>query len=141
MVICLLGKKWVSSITHYGSIPSGPFLACSCATLICLVPVPNVMKQPELWMEEQTFRFMAVIPMLMGQILNIAINWSEFSFDKKVKSYLFSVGLGCSVYVTGVFGYYCLWTFGLGLSQPMAFGLYGAGTIACFGNSIGIWIW
>ena len=135
-----LDNKLWTSVLHYVSVLLGPILACAFASLICLVPAYNVMEQPQYWFEEQFIRFLAVMPILMGQILVIATYWSEFSFDRKWLSYSFLVGWGCLVYELALIGYYFIWTYVLGFSQPMGLGFYFPGAISCVGASAGIWI-
>ena len=97
------------------------------------------MKKPEYWYEEQIFRFLAFMPIETWQLLAIGTYWYEFSFEKTWTSYLLSGGLGCFIYIASSIGYYYLWTHVLGLSQPMAFGLFIPGTLGCIGTVIARW--
>ena len=61
-------KEWANTAMPYMSVLSGPVLACACATFICLIPVSNVMEEPEYWYEYQIMEFFATMPLLMASI-------------------------------------------------------------------------
>ena len=59
-------KEWGISALLYASVLTGPVIACTCATFVCLIPVSNVMEEPEFWYEDQITQFFAVIPLFVG---------------------------------------------------------------------------
>ena len=105
----------------YASLLSGPVLACACATFICLIPVSNVMEEPEYWYEYQIMEFFATIPLLMAAIWGIAIYWCKFTFKKKFFSFTLTFIIGCGSYGICVMTYYLLWTYALELNLPCIF--------------------
>ena len=133
-------KGYLTSAIQCASILNGPIIACSCASFISLVPVANVMKEPEYWYQEEMFRFLAVVPLGIAQFLVTAYYWSEFSFEQKWESTALLGGLGCFVYIITVISYYFIWTYGLGFSLPMPFGYLISGSTGTIALSIGIWI-
>ena len=129
----------MKSIFNYASVLSGPLLACSCATCLCLIPFRNVLKYPGYWYEEQIARFLAAYPMIMCQPVAQAFFWSRLPFKAPIVSYMCLVGLGCMIYVIVQASYYAYWTYNLGLYQPMPFNGYLGGTLGTFVIMAAIW--
>ena len=127
----------------YASVLTGPVLACACATFICLIPVANVMEQPEYWYEYQIMEFFATIPLLVAVIWGIAIYWCKFTVKKKWVSFLSTFMIGCSSYGISVMTYYLLWTYTLELNLPcpFSFNINGAQYAFAVTLAIGIRCW
>ena len=49
----------LSFILYQTSILSGPLLAATAGSFLCLIPIHNVLEQPEYWYEEFTCRMLA----------------------------------------------------------------------------------
>ena len=123
----------------YASVLTGPVLACTCATFVCLIPVSNVMEEPEFWYEDQITQFFAVIPLLVVcEVWAIGIYWTKFRVEKKLFSFALIFVSGCGIYGISVVAYYLLWTYVLELSLPCPFILYYGGTVACVVGSIAV---
>ena len=104
-------KEWAISALLYASVLTGPVIACTCATFVCLIPVSNVMEEPEFWYEDQITQFFAVIPLLVVcEVWAIAIYWTKFRVEKKLFSFALIFVSGCGIYGISVVAYYLLWT-------------------------------
>ena len=122
---------------HYFSVLSGPLLSLACASFICLIPARNTMKEPSYWYEDQLSRFMANVPVFIGARLVEVIYWSDFQLKKG--SVLFLGMVAIATHFTFILGYYILWEFYLGFSQPMAFNFYFANCIAYIVSGAAVW--
>ena len=132
-------KEWAISAILYVSVLSGPILACTCAPFVCLIPVSNVMEEPEFWYEDQITQFFAVIPLLVVcEVWAIAIYWTKFTVEKKWFSFILIFVSGCGIYGISVVAYYLLWTYALEQNLPCPFILYYGGTVACVVGSIAV---
>ena len=131
-------KEWAIAAMPYASVLSGPVLACACATFLCLIPVANVMEEPEYWYEYQIMEFFAIIPLLVAVIWGVAIYWCKFTVKKKWFSFTWTLMIGCGSYGISVMTYYLLWTYVFELNLPFPFLLYTAGTTSIYAIVIAI---
>ena len=130
LIVLRLGSETESSVLHYISIISGPVFALLAGSFLCLVPIHNVMEQPQYWYEDQFCRAMALVPLMIGKNLLRAEYWSNFAFKNKWVSFLILAGVGVTTYTGIIIGYYILWVEYQGLSLPLPMNLQLAGSIA-----------
>ena len=131
--------EYATTAFHYTSILFGPILTCVSASLICLVPLPNVMEHPEYWFEEMFLRFLAETPLLMSLFLVHSIYWSGFWFNKKLVIFAFVIGKGSCTCLIYWIVYHVIWTYALGFPPPVPFGIYAPGSLAILTVIIGFW--
>ena len=111
-IICILDDEGlIDSIKQYLSILSGPLIACINVSFLTLIPVPNILEQPQYWYEDHFFKSIPVVSMIGIQLLIHAEVWSNFSFQKKWQTYVLSLGLTYVAYVVAVTGYHFIWTY------------------------------
>ena len=140
LIVNRLGETKLESIFNSVSVLSGPLLACTCASFLCLIPFRNVLKYPGYWYEEQFARFLAAYPIIMSQPVAMAFFWCRLPFEKPlVKSFMSLVGVGCLIYIIVQASYYAYWTYNLGLYQPMPFNGYLGGTLGTIVIMVAIW--
>ena len=125
-----LGSETESSVLHHISILSGPIFALLAGSFLCLVPIHNVMEQPQYWYEDQFCRAMALVPLMISKNLLRAEYWSNFTFKNKWVSFLILAVVGITTYTGIIIGYYILWVEYQGLSLPLPMNLQLAGSIA-----------
>ena len=113
------GESLIHEIKHYLSVLSGPIIACFCGSFLTLVPIHNVLEQPQFWYEDQLSKAIPVVPMIVSQILIHAEYWSNFKFEKKWQTYVFSIGLAYLTYFGVMTGYHFIWTYYLGYYHPL----------------------
>ena len=118
----------LSFILYQTSILSGPLLAATAGSFLCLIPIHNVLEQPEYWYEEFTCRMLTAGILFTVNALIRTEYWSNLYFEKRVQTYLLFIGLtnvvGVGVYTT----YYYYWT-NIGLFQPMPLNHLVLGTV------------
>ena len=117
-------------VLSYFSWVSGPLLAGTCGAIICLVPNPNVLKNPSYWLEDLIIRIAGTLIITMLNNLYKVEYWSNFKFENSLTSYLILNVLGVVVFLCTFFTYYCIWSFHYGYYQPMPFNGYVATTPA-----------
>ena len=130
----------MNAVLHYLSTLSGPLLACVCGGILTLIPIHNVMEEPEYWYEYQIMEFFATMPLLMASILGISIYWCKFTFKKKFFSFTLTFIIGCGSYGICVMTYYLLWTYALELNLPCPFSLNIVGAQYTFAVTLAIGI-
>ena len=83
----------MSSILYYISILGGPLLAATAGSFLCLIPIHNVLEQPEYWYEEVTCRILAAG--ILYPVINLIRTeyWSNLFFEKRVQTYVLFIGL------------------------------------------------
>ena len=124
----ILGK----GILLYLSILSGPALACAMGSLMCLVPLKNVLKYPDYWYEDIIVRIVSAGSLQVCQILVEAEIWCNFELERRLPTYLgmIALGFGMGFILSG--GYFYIWTVHHGLSQPGALNHFINGMIVAF---------
>ena len=126
------------SILYYLSVFSGPILALISGSFLCLLPMRNVLKQPEYWMQDHLTR---VLAMGYGNVQNLfgAEYWADFKFKNRWATYLIMTILQISTYCVVITIYNLIWTTGLGYYHPMPMSQH----IGAFGiltaYHIGVW--
>ena len=131
--------EYATTAFHYTSILFGPILTCVSASLICLVPLPNVMEHPEYWFEEMFLRFLAETPLLMSLFLVHSIYWSGFWFNKKLVIFASVIGMGSCTCLIYWITCHLVWSYVLGFPPPVPFGIYAPGSLAILTIIIGFW--
>ena len=111
------GSNW-----YYLTIFSGTILACINGSFIALIPIHNVLKQPDYWYEDVFCRVLTVGFLFACQILIEAEYWSNFSFKSKRTTYVLVITLTYCLFIGISTGYHYFWTIYLGYSHPSAFG-------------------
>ena len=112
------------------SIMSGPFLASIAGSILCLIPIHNVLEKPEYWYQEIICRVSAGGILHISQILIRTEYWSNFVFVKRMKTYILFIGLHLVLLygVSLVFYYY--WSIWIGAFFPMPLNHLACGSIA-----------
>ena len=103
-----------------------------------MIPFQDVLKNPDLWYEEQAARFLAAFPLVMAQPVVQGVYWSNFSTERNLVSGLYLVGLGCLTHVIVQIAYFAVWTY-FGLYQPMPFSGYLGGTLGVVTLMVVMW--
>ena len=131
----ILGK----GILLYLSILSGPALACAMGSLMCLVPLKNVLKYPDYWYEDIIVRIVSAGSLQVCQILVEAEFWCNFELERRLPTYLgmIALGFGMGFILSG--GYFYIWTVHHGLSQPGALNHFLNGMTVAFVLTPLIW--
>ena len=134
-----LGTHFVLGILHFFSLLSGPIVSCISGSFLCLIPNQNILEQPSFWIEDLFYRFMAAIPIMIGQNLLRAEYWSNLTFEKRGLSYLILVGTGFALYACIMTGYSYLWIFHYGYNPPIPLNLHVGGSLTLIGLNIALW--
>ena len=95
--------------------------ACLMATIFCLVPMSNVLTNPDKWYEYQISSLLTVVPTLYLATLAIAEYWAHFVIENKLTTYFILFVNGHGIYIFSLAIYYYVWTYELELTQPMIF--------------------
>ena len=122
-----------SSGLYYLSILSGPLLVCLYMSFVTLIPIHNVIEQPEYWYEDIITRVLAASPIHACMVMIRADYWARFSFKNRWNSYVLMMGYVFVLYVCLLGGYYLLWTTYLGFYQPMPLNWLVVANVAVFG--------
>ena len=109
---------------------SGPSAILAVLSVECLIPLHNVLKEPQYWYEHQLILAFGVIPFVIGQTLQFTIYWANFSFEKKWTSYLAIIGVGSVTFFISTIIYDVVWTEYLGYFQPLPISLLVTGYTA-----------
>ena len=126
------------SILYYLSVFTGPIFAIISGSFLCLVPISNVLEQPEYWMLDQVTRVLAGCN---GNLQNLfgTEYWADFKFKNRWATYLILTILQISTYCVVITIYNLIWTTGLGYYHPMPMSQH----IGAFGiltaYHIGVW--
>ena len=112
------------------SVLSGPSAILAVLSVECLIPLHNVLKEPQYWYEHQLILAFGVIPFVIGQTLQFTIYWANFSFEKKWTSYLAIIGVGSVTFFISTIIYDVVWTEYLGYFQPLPISLLVTGYTA-----------
>ena len=122
-----------SSGLYYLSILSGPLLVCLYMSFMTLIPIHNVIEQPEYWYEDIITRVLAASPIHACMVMIRADYWAGFSFKDRWTSYVLMMGYVFVLYVCLLGGYYLVWTTYLGFYQPMPLNWLVVANVAVFG--------
>ena len=114
-------------------------MSCISGSFLCLIPNKNILEQPSFWIEDLFYRFMAAIPIMIGQNLLRAEYWSNLMFEKRGLSYLILVGTGFVLYACIMTGYSYLWIFHYGYNPPIPLNLHVGGSLTLIGINIALW--
>ena len=113
------GSNW-----YHLTIFSGTLLACANGSFIALIPIHNVLKQPDYWYEDLLCRVFTVGFLFACQILIEAEYWSNFSFKSKRTTYVLVIILTYCLFIGISISYHYFWSLYLGYSHPSAFGQF-----------------
>ena len=136
---CLSFADLKNSVWHYLSILSGPLLACTCGSFMCLIPIHNTLEQPSYWYEDTISRILCGAFILTCQNLLRAEYWSQFSFANKGKTYIVLIGLMHGIQGCAAIVYYYIWTKYMGFYQPMALNHFLCGSVAVLTINFSLW--
>ena len=128
-----------SKILVWLSIVSGLILSCVHGSLLCLIPIHNVMEQPAYWYEDAICRILYGGTILPVQIVLEIEYWACFTFEKRLQTYFLFVGYSLVICVSTYFVYFYLWIIQLGYSHPMPLGWFLSGCIT--GTSTNFLAW
>ena len=115
------------NIFYHLSILSGPFLASLAGSILCLIPVPNVLEQPAYAFLEVALRNLSGGLLQLGQMMIRTVYWSKFTFEKKMRTYVLMLGLEIFMLFSIFLIYYYVWT--VGFAYPLPLGHLVAGSI------------
>ena len=116
------------SVIYYLSILSGPLLACVCGSFLTLIPIHNVLEQPNYWYEEFVCRMLSGGAITPCQNIARAEFWSNFSFDSRLTTYIWLILMGHGFALCAYAAHFYIWSIYFGLSQPLALGHFMIGT-------------
>ena len=135
--MCFLAAS--PSFIYHVSIWSGLLLSCACGSFLILVPVHNVMEEPNYWYMDQTYRFLAAIPIMTCQTFVRAKYWSNFSVPNTWQTYLMIIGAKFGVFLAVSFGYSLTWIYYLEFSPPIPMNQHLAAIPSFIAINIAIW--
>ena len=129
LLICFLVEPKTFTTIIYGfSVLSGPALAIAVASIWCLVPFHNVLKEPCYWYEFHIAVILTYIPFMVWVIHPLVTEfWLNFDMNRSIVSFLFLNFAACGTFITATAIYYYQWK---DLTQPMPFNGLIAGTLA-----------
>lgn len=133
--------SYLDSALHYLSMLSGPMLACVCGGFLTLIPIHNVLENPEYWYEDIACRILSSAVILTCQSLLRAEYWCNFSFENKTIAYVGLITVVHGIVISSVLAHYYVWTVYFGLYQPMALGHFVLGSILVVVINTTIWFW
>ena len=124
-----------SSAAYLLTCFTGPLLASLLAGVWTLIPMENIITNPEYWWQFELGLLVSVLPMMYLAILGIAEYWAHMVINDFWKTFWMIFVCAQGVAMIGMVVYYSIWTFVLGLYQPMPFNalifeLLAAGTAA-----------
>lgn len=129
----------VTSILYYCSILSGPLLACVCGSFITLIPIHNVLEQPNYWYEDIICRFLSCGVIIACQLAIRAESWSNFSFKNRLITYIWLIVIGHIVGPCTYAVHFYIWIIHFGFSQPIALGHFVMGTSLVLSINVAIY--
>ena len=115
---------------------SGPALAIAVASIWCLVPFHNVLKEPCYWYETHIAGILAFIPLMVWVIHPLVTeHYLNFDMNGSVISFLFLYFVASGTAITATAIYYCFW---MDLAQPMPFSGMIAVTLAFLVSNVAV---
>ena len=117
------------NVFYHLSILSGPFLASLAGSILCLIPVPNVLEQPKYAFLEVTLRNLSGGLLHFGQMMIRTVYWSKFTFEKRMKTYFLMLGLEIFMLFSIFMIYYYVWIIHFAFAYPLPLGHLVAGSI------------
>ena len=108
-----------SNTFHHFSILSGPLLASLAGSVLCLIPVPNVLEKTEYAFLEITLRNLSGGLLHFCQMMIRTVYWSKFTFEKRMKTYALLLGLQIFLLFSVFMIYYYVWIIYLGFAYPL----------------------
>ena len=118
----------MNAVLHYLSTLSGPLLACVCGGILTLIPIHNVMEEPEYWYEDAIIRSLSIATVFACLNPIGAEYWANFALDDKFKTYLLMIGVTNVIAAIVAIVHYYFWTIHSGLHPPMALAHYVLGS-------------
>ena len=116
------------SVLYYLSILSGPLLACVCGSFLTLIPVHNILEEPNYWYEEFICRVLSCGVIVTCQNAIRAECWSNFTFDNKFATYIWLILIGHGLGLCAYAAHFYIWIIHFGFSQPLALSHFLMGT-------------
>ena len=108
----------ISPLYHLSTL-SGPIAMLAVISAECLIPLHNVLKEPQYWYEHLLILAFGLMPFFISGTVNFAIYWAKFTFEKKWISYLEIMGVGYFTFLVALIAYGLVWSQYLGYFQPM----------------------
>ena len=117
------------SFIHHISVLGGPILASSIASVYCLIPQHNILKEPCYWYEFHLCAGVAVIPFLSWLVHpNITEYWANLPMMSRSSSYIYLTSIGYSTWIAMLVTYHLICDY-LGVSHPMPLNFYALGSV------------
>ena len=113
----LVEPETLKTILYGFSVLSGPTLAIGIASIWCLVPFHNVLKEPCYWYEFHVACLVTFIPFMIWTTHPMSTEyWANFSMKRGITSYVFLYFVTSGTFITAIAIYYHYWG---NLAQPM----------------------
>ena len=116
------------SVVYYLSILSGPLLACVCGSFLTLIPIHNILEEPNYWLEDFIYRILAGGAIATSQNAIRAECWSNFHFKKRLITYIWLIVIGHGLGICAFGAHFYIWIVHFGHSQPLPLGHFMVGT-------------
>ena len=124
---------------HYLTPFCGPIVACLAGGIFCLIPMHNILNEPNYWYEYQISSILGVWPFIICGTILQAIYFADFTFKDTLISSMYIGGVGLGTYITCIGIYFFIWTKILEFTLPMAFNLLIAGSLAYLSMFFVMW--
>ena len=107
----------------------GTCLAIAMGLIYCYYPMTDMREDPSYWWELQVLLIPGFFPLFLTCGLVHGFYWCNYKWNGLVKSYVLLFCIGVPIYGTINVLYYLIWVVMLGLTPPMPFNNYVAGTL------------
>ena len=124
---------------HYFSVGSGIFFAILSTSVITLVPLHNILKEPQYIYEVIIGPSIAFYPFCIATLILQCAYWTNITYSKSWPAFFCLYSLGAIIYSFLCLAYYFIWTYYLAFFAPMPFTGYFSGTITFFALYIALW--
>ena len=127
-------KKMKQIKVHFHFSPILPLNSKWSTSCLCLwkfftlIPIHNVLEQPNYWYEEFICRVLSCGVIVTCQNAIRAECWSNFTFDNKFATYIWLILIGHGLGLCAYAAHFYIWIIHFGLSQPLALGHFMIGT-------------
>ena len=114
------------SFIHHISVLGGPILTTLIASVYCLIPQHNILKEPCYWYEFHLCAGIAVIPFLSWLVHPCTTeHWANLPMKNRWKSYIYLTSMALCAWMVMIIGY----QFIDGVANPKPLNLYASGNI------------
>ena len=127
----------VSSI-HHISVLGGPILATSIASVYCLIPQHNILKEPCYWYEFHLCAGVAVIQFFSWLVHpNTTEHWANLPMKNRWKSFIYLTLMAYCAWIAMLIGYRFIFDY-QGVADPKPLNYYAIGSTSFFGLNLAI---